>query len=462
MNVAVASVTSPPSPALSDSQMRQILDSAVEDRLATAIAAVAERMPDRTAVVQHAGTPQQTGISYATLAARVSQLERELDDARPVGVVARTERVESLMVITAACARQHVPLAILADDAADSGHELKDWLPLDDSLLVPFTSVGGIPRGEFATVAPSIWVATSGTSGPPKIVDHSWDSLLSAARLAEQWHALTWLLVYDPKRWAGIQVWVQAVLTGGCVVVPESRDPDVVAQAIVENQVSVLPATPTLIRRLVSSADPSLLGQCRLERITLGGEAVDGPLLEQIAETFPAARVSHVYATTELGEVFRVRDGLPGFPARWLTRPLPGGVRLSTRRDGELLVQLSRDTAEVATGDLVERNGDRFEFVGRRSDVIVVGGAKVYPKRVEELIRQVDGVREARVRGVASPITGELVALELVIADDADTEEVRKAVLGRCRNELEPHAVPRLIEVVEQIATTAAGKVPRR
>jgi acyl-CoA synthetase (AMP-forming)/AMP-acid ligase II len=366
------------------------------------------------------------------------------------------------MVITAACARQHVPLAILADDTADSGHELKDWLPLDDSLSIPFTSVGGIPRGEFATVAPSIWVATSGTSGPPKIVDHSWDSLLSAARLADQWHALTWLLVYDPKRWAGIQVWVQAVLTGGCVVVPESRDPDVVARSIVENRVSVLPATPTLIRRLVSSADPSLLGQCRLERITLGGEAVDGPLLEQIAETFPAARVSHVYATTELGEVFRVRDGLPGFPSRWLTKPLPGGVRLSTRRDGELLVQLSRDTAEVATGDLVERNGDRFEFVGRRSDVIVVGGAKVFPKRVEEVIRQVPRVVEARVHGVASPITGELVALELVIADDADAEEVRKAVIDRCRSELEPHAVPRVIEVVEQIATTDAGKVPRR
>ncbi len=462
MNVALAPVASPPSPSLSDSQMRQILDSAVEDRLATAIAAVAERMPNRTAVVQHAGTAQQTGVSYATLAARVSQLERELDDARPVGVVSRTERVESLMVITAACARQHVPLAILADDTADSGHELKDWLPLDDSLSIPFTSVGGIPRGEFATVAPSIWVATSGTSGPPKIVDHSWDSLLSAARLADQWHALTWLLVYDPKRWAGIQVWVQAVLTGGCVVVPESRDPDVVARSIVENRVSVLPATPTLIRRLVSSADPSLLGQCRLERITLGGEAVDGPLLEQIAETFPAARVSHVYATTELGEVFRVRDGLPGFPSRWLTKPLPGGVRLSTRRDGELLVQLSRDTAEVATGDLVERNGDRFEFVGRRSDVIVVGGAKVFPKRVEEVIRQVPRVVEARVHGVASPITGELVALELVIADDADAEEVRKAVIDRCRSELEPHAVPRVIEVVEQIATTAAGKVPRR
>ena len=157
-----------------------------------------------------------------------------------------------------------------------------------------------------------------------------------------------------------------------------------------------------------------------------------------------------------------MRDGLPGFPARWLNRQLPGGARISTRRDGELLVQLSRDTAEVATGDLVEQRGDRLEFVGRRSDVIVVGGAKVYPKRIEELVRQVPGVVEARVHGVASPITGELVALELVAADGLDAEGVRSAVLERCRSELEAHAVPRVVDMVAQIATTPAGKVPRR
>ena len=102
--------------------MREIHDSSVEDRLATAIAAIAKAAPDRTAIVHHAGTPQQTAIDYGTLAARVLELEQRLDAARPIGVVAHAEQVESLIVITAACSRQHVPLAILANDAADSGH----------------------------------------------------------------------------------------------------------------------------------------------------------------------------------------------------------------------------------------------------------------------------------------------------------------------------------------------------
>jgi len=145
---------------------------------------------------------------------------------------------------------------------------------------------------------------------------------------------------------------------------------------------------------------------------------------------------------------------------------LPGGVRLSMRRDGELLVQLSRDTAEVGTGDLVERRGDRFEFTGRRSDVIVVGGAKVYPKRVEEVLRGVAGIAEARVYGQPSGITGEIVAAEVVLTDvlpdGATPESVRAAALAACRQGLEPHGVPRILDLVRAIVTTAAGKTSRR
>jgi acyl-CoA synthetase (AMP-forming)/AMP-acid ligase II len=161
-----------------------------------------------------------------------------------------------------------------------------------------------------------------------------------------------------------------------------------------------------------------------------------------------------------------VTDGEAGFPADWLGRPLPGGVRLSMRRDGELLVQLSRDTAEVATGDLVEKRGSRYEFTGRRSDVIVVGGAKVYPRRVEELLRSVPGVAEARVYGLPSAITGELVAAEIVVSDPlpepATPDNVRSAALAVCRERLEPQSVPRVLDIAKRIATTAAGKVPRR
>jgi acyl-CoA synthetase (AMP-forming)/AMP-acid ligase II len=434
--------------------------------LAAAISDIARRAPDTLAIVAQAGSDARRAIDYATLAQAITSLEASLDAARPVGIVARATRVESLVAIAAACGRQHVPVAFLAEDSRDLVGKLRDWVEIDDSLSLPAAPAGGRERLEFETVPPEVTVATSGTSGPPKLVDHSWDSLLAAARLSEQWHGLGWLLVYDATRWAGIQVWLQAVLTGGRLVVPASRDPDVVAKALADEQVAILPATPTLLRRLVTSADPALLQQASLDRITLGGEAADAALLEHATKTFPKVKITQVYATTELGEVYRVADGRPGFPAAWLGKALPGGPRLSLRTDGELLVRLSRDTAEIGTGDLVERRGDRYEFTGRRSDVIVVGGAKVYPKRVEELIRSVPGVVEARVYGLPSAVTGELVAGEIVLADplpEGQTPEaVRAAVLTACRATLEPHSVPRILDLVKRIATTPAGKTPRR
>ena len=439
-----------------------IPDAPAEDRLACAIEELARHAPDRPAIVSAAGTAARRVVDYGTLAAALGRLEAGLDTLRPAGVVARAARVDALITMAAACGRQHVPVAFLAEDSRDLIGELQDWITLDDALVVP----GPGPRREFDALPAQVVVATSGTSGPPKLVEHSWDSVLAAARLAEQWHGLAWLLAYDATRWAGIQVWVQTLLTGGTLIVPGSRDPDVVTRALVAEKVAVLPATPTLLRRLLTSADPSLLAQAAPARITLGGEAADAPLLEQTRAAFPTAKISQVYATTELGEVFRVADGRPGFPAAWLGKSLPGGVRLSTRRDGELLVQLSRDTADIGTGDLVERRGDRYEFTGRRSDVIVVGGAKVFPKRVEETLRRVPGIAEARVYGLPSALTGELVAAEIVLGDPLPTatnpDHVRSAALAVCRESLEPHSVPRVVDIVKKITTTAAGKTARR
>ena len=365
-----------------------IPDAPVEDRLAFAITEIARQSPDRPALVAGAGSASRRAFDYSMLAAAVEKLEAALDAHRPVGVVARAARVESLVAIAAACGRQHVPVAFLAEDSRDLVGELRDWVTLDDSLALPESAARG-PRREFGAIAAQVVVATSGTSGPP-----------------------------------------------------------------------------TLLRRLLTSADRGLLAKAAPTRITLGGEAADGPLLADAQAVFPQAKITQVYATTELGEVFRVADGRPGFPAAWLGKSLPGGVRLATRRDGELLVQLSRDTAEVGTGDLVERRGDRCEFTGRRSDVIVVGGAKVFPKRVEEILRRVPGVAEARVYGLPSAITGELVAAEIVLAESlpgaTSPDQVRTAALAVCREALEPQSVPRVLDIVKHIATTAAGKTPRR
>jgi acyl-CoA synthetase (AMP-forming)/AMP-acid ligase II len=428
-----------------------------------AIDEIARHSPELLAVVSEAGTPQRRAINYLELAAKVSTIEAGLKSVAPAGVIVRCRAVDQIVAVVAACGRQAVSVALLADDARDLVGELRGWLVLDDTLAMGSAAA---PGGGNLDEVPHVVVATSGTSGPPKLVQRTWDAVLASARLAEQWQGIGWLLAYDATRWAGIQVWAQSLLTGGRLVVPASRDPDVVAQAILREEVAILPATPTLLRRLIASADPAVLTRVALQRITLGGEAADGPLLDQARRAFPAAKITHVYATTELGEVFRVADGRTGFPVNWLGRELPGGVRLSTRRDGELLVQLSRDTAEVATGDVVERRGDRFEFTGRRSDVIVVGGAKVFPRRVEEVLRGVPGVIEARVYGQPSAITGELVAAEIVLAsplaEGVSPESIRASALASCRESLEPHSVPRILDIVSRIKTTLAGKTSRR
>jgi acyl-CoA synthetase (AMP-forming)/AMP-acid ligase II len=444
-------------------ELIDIHEALAPDRLAMAIRDAARRSPQETAIVASAGSSDRRSIDYAALAAMVDRFEAAVLVAGPLGVVARTRSVDTLVAIAAACGSAGVPVALLADDARDLAGELREWSVVDDSL-----SLAGVssPRPRHEDGPPHVVVATSGTSGPPKLVQRTWDAVLAAARLADQWHGLGWLLVYDATRWAGIQVWAQSLLTGGRLVVPASRDPDTVSRAIVEEQVAILPATPTLLRRLLTSGDEKLLAQSKLARITLGGEAADGPLLDRTKAVFPGARITHVYATTELGEVFRVTDGRAGFPASWLGREMPGGVRLSTRRDGELLVQLSRDSADVATGDVVELHGDRYEFTGRRSDVIVVGGAKVLPRRVEDLLRGVPGIAEARVYGQPSAITGELVAAEIVLVEPlpagATPESIRAAALAACRESLESHGVPRILDIVSRIKTTSAGKASRR
>ena len=116
-----------------------IPDAAVEDRLAFAITEIARQSPDRAAIVAAAGSTSRRAIDYSALAAAVEKLEAALDAHRPVGVVARAVRVESLVAIAAACGRQHVPVAFLAEDSRDLVGELgrvefDQHLPLADPV----------------------------------------------------------------------------------------------------------------------------------------------------------------------------------------------------------------------------------------------------------------------------------------------------------------------------------------
>ena len=122
----------------------------------------------------------------------------------------------------------------------------------------------------------------------------------------------------------------------------------------------------------------------------------------------------------------------------------------------------SNDAGWIETGDLVELTADRVLFAGRAGDMINVGGNKVRPAVVEQAIRAVPGVTDVRVYGQSSSIAGQLVACQIVPAVGQDPAAITTAVAQTCRATLQPYQCPRLIECVEEIQLTTAGKVSRR
>jgi acyl-CoA synthetase (AMP-forming)/AMP-acid ligase II len=278
-----------------------------------------------------------------------------------------------------------------------------------------------------------------------------------------------WFTGYEPATFAGLQVVLQAVLTGGCLVLPDRLDGQEVAHSLAEHAVEYASATPSYWRMFLAATTKPERALVHLRQITMGGEAVDQPLLDALRAAFPATRLAHIYASTEMGACFAVTDGRAGFPRTFLDDDsLP--CRLAISEDGELLIrpgrgQEARDTLGGAgwfsSGDLVEVDEDRVLFVGRREDCINVGGRKVFPVLVEDVIRSVEGVSEVRVRPLKSSLLGQLVAAEVEASPEADQAALRTAIVQACRMRLARHAVPAQVMFTGHLERTPSGKVAR-
>jgi acyl-CoA synthetase (AMP-forming)/AMP-acid ligase II len=194
---------------------------------------------------------------------------------------------------------------------------------------------------------------------------------------------------------------------------------------------------------LLSSGEAELR-DLAFRQITFGGEAASQAVLDAARRIWPRARVSHVYASTEAGDICCVSDGLAGIPQAKFS-----SNRYSFSTEGELFV------SERPTGDLWELRDGRYHFVGRRREMINVGGIKVSPLRVEDVATSIEGVEEARAYAQASPLMGQLVALDYrgTVAE----RELRRELRARLPKE----AWPALIRKVDCIKVTDAGKVDR-
>lgn len=307
------------------------------------------------------------------------------------------------------------------------------------------------------------WVLhTSGTTGVPKAVRHTLASLSRTVRAAPEASPPTWGLLYDPTRMAGLQVVLHA-LANRCPLVDARVDGGMPArvQVLLRHDVEAVSATPTTWRQVLQVRDAERLA---LRQITLGGEIADQTVLDALRRAFPAARITHVFASTETGAAFSVSDGRAGFPADHLT-VAPRGVRLEVR-DGVLHVHspgvsTAGPDGFASTGDLVEVSGDRVLFLGRQSGVVNVAGAKVWPEQVERVLRSHEDVVDAVVTARRSALSGSLLVATVVPSPGSTRQELPAVLRAFCRARLQPAEVPAVVRVADELPVSAAGKAQR-
>lgn len=311
---------------------------------------------------------------------------------------------------------------------------------------------GGLPAPDAITDQGRVLLLeTSGTTGTPKRVARPFKDVLRGIKGSRADNGANWLLTYDACGFAGLQVLLTALAGGGTMLADPAADAVGLARLAVTGRATHISATPSFWRvLLLSGAAPPLA------RITLGGEAVDQPLLDALSARFPNVPIRCIYASTELGSLFTVADGREGFPAEWL---LQSPTEISFRIQNDVL-QAKLDGDWHDTGDLVEIVEKRVLFRGRNDFILNVGGTKVNPTLAERRLLSLPGVIDATVYGIASPITGALLAADIV-APDWHTDDSWRSRVAQAVADLPAPARPRRLRLVEGLTLSAAGKKRR-
>ena len=321
-----------------------------------------------------------------------------------------------------------------------------------------------------------IIIPTSGTSGKPKLLYHNFQSLSRTIKKQNNKENFSWGLLYGLTKFAGLQVLLQSFLTcNELSLLDLSRPLKENINILIKNNCNCLSATPTMFRKLLMYSNFCKLN---LKQITLGGEIVDQQILNFLRNTFPEANITHIYASTEAGVGFSIKDCKEGFPVNLLKNE-SNSLNLRISKENHLLIKnnnikdkeytyVNKDLLKINnegyfdTGDKVKIVKDRVIFLGRANGTINVGGNKVQPEEIERIIINHPEVMATSVSGRKNSITGEIVFAKIVIKDISMQKEVKKQIISQFKKmDIEPYKIPGILKVVNEIETNDSGKAVR-
>jgi long-chain acyl-CoA synthetase len=335
-----------------------------------------------------------------------------------------------------------------------------------EARRLPVTAKNPLLRRLAESSTPGLVLFSSGSTGESKASLHDMAALLEKFKVRR--HRLRTLVFLLLDHIGGQNTLFYTLSNAGTIVTVERRDPDVVCAAIEEYGVELLPTSPTFLNLLLISEAYKRHDLSSLKRITYGTEPMPQSTLERLHEILPHVELQQTYGLSEVG-ILRskskdsaslwVKIGGEGFE----TKVVDGVLWIRAR--SAMLGYLNYPDPFDADGwfnteDMVEVDGDWVRILGRESELVNVGGEKVYPSEVESVLMEIAGVRDVTVRGEPSPITGSIVAARFHL-DGPAPPNFKRVVREFCRGRLAPYKVPVKIEVDDQVQYSARFKKMR-
>jgi long-chain acyl-CoA synthetase len=112
------------------------------------------------------------------------------------------------------------------------------------------------------------------------------------------------------------------------------------------------------------------------------------------------------------------------------------------------------------TGDLCRKDEDGFYYhLGRKDDMITVGGLNVYPAEVEQVLREHPMIKEVGVVGIPDKDRGESIKAAIVVK--SGSQITKKEIISHCRPKLASFKIPKLVEFWDELPKSGTGKIAR-
>jgi len=355
----------------------------------------------------------------------------------------------------------NLPITLLDYDLSEK--EVKDLLPnenLDENY--PLINRKIIVEENLCDLSAfsgdwELTLYTSGTTGIPKKVTHTFNNLARMVKVSAKHENDIWGLAYNPTHIAGLQVFFQALFNNNSIInLFGLKREDI--HALIENHgITNISATPTFYRLLL----PTKKKFEGVRSVASGGEKFDVKLKDQLKCVFPNAKIMNIYASTEVGSLFAC-DG----DIFEIKKEFENLIKIT---DNEIYVHknlLGKSDSFLligewyCTGDQIEivnENPFRFRIIGRRNEMINIGGYKVNPSEVEEVINSHPKVILSKVYSKTNSVLGNILIADIQKRNELDEKELRKFLLER----LQAFKVPRIINFSKDFELTRTGKLKR-